>query len=304
MAPELVQELERGLRNIPATLTKADLHAIITQPAHSAGAWLEQGLADRIIADILVSVPDAPEVHRQAPATVLPLLELTLSQLWERRHDGCLTHDAYQRLGGIAGSLTTWCDSAVSQLPEEDRGTAWRILTSLVRPADEKHHIPAVRQQLPVRVLLDRATSFGSENLIGPLHSTAMSQAAQEVLASLVRHRIVTTHVLHAPGDPEDVLGEPVAELVHDALIRDWRSLREWVAHDHQFQDWLRRADEQRTRWTQTGNGDDLLHGTELAEGLDWHRRRTLPRDVATFLATSQQRQQARIRRSRRLTTS
>ena len=107
-----------------------------------------------------------------------------------------------------------------------------------------------------------------------------MSQSAERVLASLVRHRIVTTRVVHVPGRHVDALGVPVAELVHDALIRDWGTLRDWVSQDHQFQDWLRRAEEQRTRWTQTENGDDLLHGTELAEGLDWKRLRTLPRDV------------------------
>jgi hypothetical protein len=71
---------------------------------------------------------------------------------------------------------------------------------------------------------------------------------ADDMLAALTAHRIVTTRTARAAGQP-DAPGVPVAELVHDALIRDWDALREWVSRDHRFQDWLRRADEQRARW-------------------------------------------------------
>jgi hypothetical protein len=69
-------------------------------------------------------------------------VELALQQLWERRHDGCLTHEAYQRIGGVTGSLATWCDTAVGQLPPAQRPAAESVLTALVRPADDTRQIP------------------------------------------------------------------------------------------------------------------------------------------------------------------
>ena len=46
--------------------------------------------------------------------TLLPPLELALSQLWERCSDGYLTHRAYDAIGEVAGSLATWCNTALN----------------------------------------------------------------------------------------------------------------------------------------------------------------------------------------------
>ncbi|WP_369125559.1 nSTAND1 domain-containing NTPase [Catenulispora rubra] len=121
------------------------------------------------------------------------------------------------------------------------------------------------------------------------------SEAVDQVLAELVRQRIVTTRVLEIPDGP------PVAELVHDALIRDWGALRSWVDEDHRFQEWLRRADEQRKAWEQHQINGDLLDGTALAEGLEWQSQRNLPAGLRQFLAASLRSQRARARRAKQL---
>ncbi|WP_455681868.1 nSTAND1 domain-containing NTPase [Streptomyces viridosporus] len=281
-----------GLLNVPSTLSRRDLHDIITLPAQGTGAHFEHGLPEQIISDVLATTPEGPATG-QAPVTVLPLLELTLSQLWQRRQDGYLTHDAYRRIGGVTGSMTTWCDTALNRLAPEHRPIAQRILTSLVRPADPRHHIPAIRAQVPLQDLRDLAAD--------PDTVPNGDNAADEVLAALTRHRIITTHTPRTPGQPGTPAGQPVAELIHDALIRDWGTLREWVSQDHRFQEWLDRTRERRARWAQGTDPGDLLGGTALAEGLEWSQQRRLPGDIAAFLTTSQEHQQAVIRRSRRL---
>ncbi|MEV4415965.1 trypsin-like peptidase domain-containing protein, partial [Catellatospora sp. NPDC049609] len=292
-APELLEALTPGLVNVPATLSTQDLHDIITKPAAAVGLRCQDGLVERIITDVLAAGPDA-SAH-QAPITVLPLLELTLQQLWQRRQDGYLTHEAYQRIGGVTGSLATWCDAAINQLSPAQRPAAQRILTALVRPADEAHHIPGVRQQCTLDVLRELA---GAD---GPTSDGRPTGEADEVLAILTSQRIVTTHAVPTTGQPQGATAPPVAELVHDTLIRDWHTLRDWVDKDHDFHDWLRRVDEKRVCWAGHQNPDDLLHGTDLAEGLDWAKQRRLPRDVAVFLTASHDRQQAGHRRARRL---
>lgn len=160
LAPKLLEAAMPGLLNIPGTLSEEDLYAIITRPAQNAGAHFERGLPEQIVSDVLATNPN-PEgtTTRRAPVTVLPLLELALSQLWQRRHDGYLTHDAYRRIGGVTGSLTTWCDTALEQLPSEHLPVARRILTSLVRPADPERNIPAVRAQVSLKELRDLANA-------------------------------------------------------------------------------------------------------------------------------------------------
>ncbi|MFD8708083.1 trypsin-like peptidase domain-containing protein [Kitasatospora sp. NPDC059648] len=291
LAPKLLHAAMPGLLNVPGSLSQDDLCDIITLPAQDVGARFQPGLPEQIVTDVLATTPDGT-ASRQAPVTVLPLLELALSQLWQGRQDGYLTHDAYRRIGAVTGSLTTWCDTALDQLAPGHRSIARRILTSLVRPADPGHQIPAIRAQVPLRELRDLAAD--------PDAVPGSERAFDAVLAALTGHRIITTYTPTAVGSDAPA-GQPVAELIHDALIRDWGTLREWVNQDHRFQEWLEHTRERRARWAEQKDPGDLLGGTALAEGLEWSRHRRLPSGIATFLAASRQRQQAVIRRSRRL---
>lgn len=94
-----------------------------------------------------------------------------------------------------------------------------------------------------------------------------------------------------------------MAELIHDALIRDWDTLRRWVEQDARFHDWLHRARIQHARWQEHRDPQDLPAGTVLAEGTDWSALRRLPAELEAFLDAGRRRQQAAIRRSRRLNT-
>jgi WD40 repeat protein len=291
-ASALLRALSPGLYNVSANLNVQDLRDIITRPAEAVGLDCQDGLPERIITDVLTAdLRTAPARH--APATMLPLLELTLQQLWQRRHEGSLTHQAYQKIGGIAGALSTWCESAIAQLPTGQRAIARRILTALVRPADTVHHIPAVRQQKTVVALRQLAGTTA------PAGDEPSQHGVDEVLAVLTGHRIVTTRIARTAGRPDDGPAVPVAELVHEALIRDWATLRDWVTQDHRFHDWLRRAEEQHTRWADRHEAGDLLHGSDLAEGADWSTQHRLPAHIASFLTASQHYQRSGIRRIR-----
>ncbi|MGW4600033.1 nSTAND1 domain-containing NTPase [Streptomyces sp. NPDC004457] len=288
LAPDLMNAVLPGLCNVPATLSRGDLLAIITRPAAAVGLPLETDLADRIVEDVLAADPEA----RQAPVTLLPPLELALRHLWtrRRREDGKLTHAAYERIGRVTGSLTDGCNHALGQLPAAQRPVARRILTALVRPADEDNGIPATRQPVP----LGRLRALAAD----PAADPAAGAAFDDVLAALTRHRIITTDISTRPGAPR---GEPAAELIHDALVRDWADLRDWVARDHQFQVWLRRATEQHKRHARSGLPGDLLDGSLLAEGEEWAGQRSLPDEIVSLLEASRQHQQSAMRRTRRV---
>ncbi|MET7695768.1 trypsin-like peptidase domain-containing protein [Streptomyces sp. NPDC005483] len=294
LAPGLLQAaLEtRGVLNVPATLTSEDLDAIVTGPANDLQVSFEPGLAQRIVSDVLALGPRTG-ADVEAPVTVLPLLEVALSRLWERRldHGGRLTHDAYRRIGAVTGALTDWYSAALDNLDEPQQRIAQRALTALVRPADQALNIPAARQQLPLDELRDLAADDGTPEAL---------HAVDEVLTVLSQRRIITTDrvVGAGPGDPD---GTATVELIHDTLIRDWDALRRWVERDTLFQDWLQRARAQQARWQEHREPRDLPAGTLLGEGTDWSNRRRLPADLLTFINAGRRRQQAAVRRSRLL---
>ncbi|MEU4155164.1 trypsin-like peptidase domain-containing protein [Actinoplanes sp. NPDC026670] len=282
-SPELLQTLAAGMVNVPASLARSEVENIIAAPAAAAGLRFEPGLVAQMVADLESLAVEQDD--RQIPVTVLPLLELSLLQLWEHRVDGRLTHDGYQRIGRLSGSLTSRCDQSVAALDLTHQPIARRLLTALVRPADPERNIPAVRRQVPLDELRDLAAGHGQQD----------RPAVEAVLRALTTATpLIVTHA--QPGRPD---APPVAELIHDSLIRDWATLRDWIRQDSRFHDWLRRADDQRHRWSETNNNADLLRGSDLTEGLDWYGKRRLPSTTTTFLKASERAATARVRRTR-----
>ncbi|KUN98490.1 hypothetical protein AQJ67_27520 [Streptomyces caeruleatus] len=309
LAPDLMNTVLPGLVNVPRTLTTEELEEIITGPANEVGIGVESGLADLIVRDILHTAGTAND---QVPVTLLPPLELALSQLCEKldEHDGRLTRQGYRDLGTVTGALKNWCNGAIDELENDAQGAmAQRILTALVRPADDANGIPATRRQVPLTRLRALAAAPKPEK---PAPETSSAEAPppvpeagepapeadfDKVLAALTSHRMIAIGTMPKPGQSP---GEPAAELIHDALIRDWGELRDWVDEDRQFQVWLDRATEQAKLHAQKQLPGDLLDGSLLSEGLEWHRKRSLPQDVAALLTTSEQHQNAALRRTRR----
>ncbi|GAB2906975.1 hypothetical protein GCM10022245_48280 [Streptomyces mayteni] len=277
LAPGLLAAMGPGVVDVPATLSVPELRAVIREPAKAARVEFEEGLPERIIDDLLGKAPLGQTGH-QVPVTSLPVLEVTLTQLWEKRSDALLTHSSYRGIGGVTGSMTAWCGAALAALSEAQRTTARQVLTALVRPGG--HNTPATRVQRS----LDDLRALATEGPSAP-------GAFDEVRAVLTNSRIVVTRI--------EASGQPVAELIHEALIRDWFTLRKWVAADHEFHSWLHRVGERQAHWARTRHPGDLLDGSDLAAARDWTRARGLPRHITAFLDGSRERRRraARIRR-------
>ncbi|MFF9178755.1 PQQ-binding-like beta-propeller repeat protein [Streptomyces sp. NPDC014793] len=305
-APALLEAASPPL-NIPATLSEHDLRAMIEHGER--GPRIENGLTARLIGDLIPPADGTqPRSARSTPVTCLPALQLTLRQLWESRSYGVLTHEAYERIGTVTGALSTWCTAEFRELPHRD--AAQRILTTLVQPADPDHATPAARRRLPLSTLRELAT--------GPDPVPDQSEF-DTALAALAHHRFITIRVPrpalppvepgqgHATGEHRDPVRppEPVAELIHDSLVRDWPHLHAWVTEDQDFHRWLQRTEDRHTRWLRGAadqserqqrprRADELLHGGDLAIGLDYARHRGLPAHIRRYLAASRRRARRR----------
>lgn len=279
-AGPLVRWLERGLANVPLGLEREDLRAIVEEPARAVGLALEEGLTEVIVRDAMEAAPQG------TPGTVLPLLEFALTQLWERREEGMLTHDAYRRVGGVTGGLTRWADGVFSGLSEEEQRLARRVLTDLVHLGDESQGIPDSRRRRTLEEL-------------------SRSEGEREAVHGLVR-RLADARLL-VTG--RDAAGRETAELIHDALLREWGRFQEWLREDRRFLAWRQALEERVEEWRERGQDPDLLlRGALLTEALDWLSRRE--EDIAPaareFIRRSQERaeaeRQARERLRRRIT--
>ncbi|MEZ2238706.1 pentapeptide repeat-containing protein [Microcoleus sp.] len=72
-----------------------------------------------------------------------------------------------------------------------------------------------------------------------------------------------------------EATGEETVEVVHEALIREWQSLREWMERDRDFRTWQERLRVVMRQWEATNKKDRaLLTGFPLDEAKDWLERR------------------------------
>ena len=129
-APGLTRALEEGLRTVPPVLTRTELAEIVTGPATVLGLGFEDGLADRIVDDALTAAPGAEE--DTAASIVLPLLEFALTQVWQRRVDGRLTHRAYEDVGKVAGGIAGWAEHALAGFDESMLPVVRGVVVGLV----------------------------------------------------------------------------------------------------------------------------------------------------------------------------
>jgi hypothetical protein len=88
--------LQDGVVNL-GPMIRGELERTVVEPARKVGLKFEPGLVERIL---LEDVGDAPGN--------LPLLEFALTELWNRRRGGMLTHQAYEDIGRVQGAIARW----------------------------------------------------------------------------------------------------------------------------------------------------------------------------------------------------
>jgi len=208
----------------------------------------------------------------------LPLLEFALTRLWEKQINRELTHQAYEEIGGVKKAIANHAEQVYQQLSETEKKQAQRIFVQLVRPGEGTEDTRRVATRAEV--------GEDNWNLVSYL---AGYQA-----------RLVVT----GRQEPED---EDTVEVVHEALIREWGTLREWINANRQFRTWQERLKVALREWKnhnhETGG---LLRGAPLGVAEDWLRKRAdeMTQEERDFIEVSvkeRNREKQERKRGRRL---
>ncbi|MFD8753242.1 hypothetical protein ACFV0O_20040 [Kitasatospora sp. NPDC059577] len=247
-------------------MTRDQLHAAITRPLEAhGGVRFADGLVEQLLRDTPLG------------AAALPMLEYTLSQLWEQQAHGILTAVAYQELGGVEGALVGNAERTLwGWADESEREALERIFIQLVRPAEQ---LDAGERGPDTRRVADR---------------TQFSDRDWSLLHRLASTRLVV--VTRRPNGPDTV------ELAHQALVGSWPRLRRWVEANRAFRTWQERLRRALRAWQEQGRPAELLLGRrEVEEAKRWIAERAdeVPSEEADFVAAGARAQQRLARRRR-----
>jgi WD40 repeat protein/serine/threonine protein kinase len=172
-------------------LKPAELREAIEKPAEKARLILDEGLSDLIMEDM----------SQQAGA--LPLLQYTLSQLYEKREGLMLTKKAFIEMGKISGALAQRAEEIYTSLNDAQKAVAQIVFPRLVRFGPQSR----TRQH----VLLSEVYTLDHAN-----------PAIREMVNIFGEQRLLTF-------DYDSITRFPTLELAHEALIGSWQTLKTWL---------------------------------------------------------------------------
>ena len=244
--------------------TRSEMVEAIEKPAGAVGLHLEPGLATRITSDVA-----------EQPGG-LPLMQYALTELVATRTTDVLTAADYERIGGATGALGRRAEQVYQDLSPARQDAARQILLRLVT-VDE--NTDDTRR---------RAKRSELEALDIDHHDVG------EVVAAFGAHRLLSF-------DRDPTTRSPTVEVAHEALLREWPRLRDWIEEQRESLVLGRRFQAAMMEWNRADRADDyLLTGDRLAPFSIWALTASLTAEEQTFLTASRQSRRSGRRRSRR----
>ena len=187
-------------------MSRSELFSAIVSPPR--GWKIQEGLVEQMLDDVGYE-PGA-----------LPLLSHALLETWKRRRGRTLTLSGYNEAGGVRGAIAQTAESVFRQrLTPEQQPIARMIFLKLAELGEDTLD---TRRRAEFSELITRSTD---------------ATTIEAVLSILTDARLVT-RTLVEPGETE------VVEVSHEALIREWPTLRDWLAQDSGRADFAPPADQ------------------------------------------------------------
>jgi hypothetical protein len=258
------------------SLRQVELREVITEPPRFFGWTVEPGLVDALIAD-------QQKINEEADH--LPLLQHALLHLWHEtinRHGPDapenlrrLTLQGYQALvtGGegsgtrMQSILDTHAELIYDNLPDE---THREIAECLFRAISARTSGKAIRDPQTKAVVSDIVKQTVNAEEGG-------DAALGTVMAA---YRLPTRSFLFAidAGEPlppdAEVPSQALLDVSHEALLRGWRRLRDWIADEDDARELYKRLERDAALEAKRPPRASLWTGATLAGALEWRKRR------------------------------
>jgi hypothetical protein len=170
----------------------------------------------------------------------LPLLSHALLETWKHRQGRTLTLAGYTESGKVSGAIAKTAETVYQSLGPEQQAIARNIFLRLTELGEGTQD---TRRRAQLSELVPRPED---------------APAVEAALKTLADARLVTT-------------GEGVAEVAHEALIREWPTLRQWLDEDRTGLRIHRRLTQDADEWQRFNHDEGALYrGMRLAAVNEW----------------------------------
>lgn len=173
-------------------MSALELERAITGPAARAGVSLEDRLVPLLIGEVL-----------ERPGS-LPILEYTLAELFDHQQNNMLTVEALHQMGGISGALTHRANCVFADADPETQTLIRQIFSRLITLGEGTE---CTRR----RTLQSEIFSLSKD-----------WERSHNIIETFSKYRILTL-------DYDARTRQPIVEIAHEVLIREWALLKTWT---------------------------------------------------------------------------
>lgn len=215
-----------------------ELEIAITKPAERAGYTL-----DKAIVTLLVE-------QTQGREGALPLLQFALTRIWEGLQNGVDPAETLENIGGVGGALAGEAQRLYESLRSEEQAIARSIFLALVQVSEDSGD---TRRRAAVSELI---ATDADENRIWSI----INQFAEP----RVRFLVIFSDKQY--GEMIEMI-----EVAHEALIRNWKQLKDWLKECREALRKKRKIEDAAEEWKYHNKSKDyLLQGRSLRDAREF----------------------------------
>ncbi len=274
LSTDFFRDLKPGIHFVEP-MDETGLRSAIEVPAEEVGLGVPEALTSRLITDL----------GKGRDHGSLPYLQFVLRQLWEKRDqaNNCLTTEAYDGMKGLQGAIGAHADAVFRKLTKGEQSLAQRVLPRLanvsVAGAITSRRLPFADFDEPARQLL-RKLAEPERRLV------VLSSATEDVIEA-----------------------EIVAEVAHEALLDDWKTLSGWITDRKDFFRLRNKLEADAKTWIENDRRNDFLipAGKPLLDAQDLSEKALegdISNDLNDFIEASDRRARSRKWLTRGLLTA
>lgn len=184
-----------------APMEAESLRRAIAAPATLRGVTMHPELVEQMVRDV-----------KGRPGS-LPLLEFTLTLLWEKGAGKDIGLSEYASIGGVTGALAQHADRVYQALSATARERVPRIFRALT-PLGWSEQVGIGSALSADRFDVRRVATIED-----------FQPGDWDIVRQLAGERLVVMDY--------DTMGRPTVEIAHEALLRSWDTLKEWTADEN-----------------------------------------------------------------------
>ncbi|RUA28240.1 MAG: High-affnity carbon uptake protein Hat/HatR, partial [Bacteroidetes bacterium] len=240
--PELTNKINDSHYLIPQ-MTREQKKLVITGPVAVGNAKISNRLVQRLLNDMGDRFDQ------------LPVLQHALMRTWNYWIESGDTKDQidfihYEAIGGVNEALSRHADEAFYELDENEKLICEKIFKTITEKRSDND---GIRRPTPLREIAQ------------------IVDEEEHILVKIIDKFRIEGRALLTPREDIELSSESVIDISHEALMRVWYRLRNWVQNESQSAQIYLRLSEAATKYQQGSGG--LWRPPDLQLAIEWRNK-------------------------------